>query len=248
MTKSADRRGKPDLRTRFFVILCRPESPQNVGSVARAMKNTGFGLLRIVGAERMDASVSRTAVRAKDILDAASFYPDLPTALADLNVVFASTSKPRKNFSLLSLEAAVDRMFSFPPSARIGLVFGNERTGLTSAELRSSNYRFTIPQAARQPSYNLAAAVLLTLFHIFRHGTQGLSLAVTPKDLPLSQAQQEECIRFVINKLERRGFIHPTNRVHMTERVCDLLGRLTLTAKDRKLLLAIFSHVGDGSL
>ena len=247
MTKPPGDSEKSDLRTRFFVILCRPENPENVGSVARAMKNTGFGRLRIVGPERMEAAAFRTAVHARDILEGASFCPDLPAAEADLNVIFAATSKLRKNFSSLSLEEAVERMFSFPPSTGIGLVFGNERTGLTSRELRSSNYRFMIPQAGQQPSYNLAAATLLALFRIFCHGTPGLSRGFGPKDLPLPRAQQEECIHFVINKLEGQGFIHPTNKAHMTERVCDLLGRLTLTAKDRKLLLAIFSHVGDGS-
>jgi len=246
MTKPPSYPEKPGLRTRCFVILCRPENPENVGSVARAMKNTGFGHLRIVGQERMGAAF-RTAVHAGDILDGASFYLDLRAAEADLNVIFAATSKPRKNFSILSLEEAVERMFSFPPLTGIGLVFGNERTGLTSAELRSSNYRFMIPQAGRQPSYNLAAAALLTLFHIFRHGTERLSEGVDSQDLPLPQAQQEECIHFIINKLEGNGFIHATNRAHMTERIFDLLGRLALTARDRKLLLAIFSHVGDGS-
>src|SRR5512136_2175733 len=186
---------------RFFIILCRPESPENVGSVARAMRNTGFGCLRIVGPETMGAGAFRTAVHAKDILDGASFYPDLPAAEADLNVVFAATSKPRKNFSLLSLEEAVDRMFSFPPSTRIGLVFGNDTTGLTSLELRSSNYRFMIPQAGRQPSYNLAAAALLTLFHIFRRGKQGTSGGFRPEGIPLPRTQQEECIHIIINKL-----------------------------------------------
>lgn len=53
------------------------------------------------------------------------------------------------------------KMMSFPQTTRIGLLFGNERTGLTSEELRSSNFRFAMPQASKQPSYNLAYAVLL---------------------------------------------------------------------------------------
>ncbi len=245
--KSASRREKFDFRTRFFVILSRPENPENVGFVARAMKNTGFGNLRIVGREKTEPSSCRTAVHAKDILERASFYPDLCSAAADLNVVFASTAKARKNFSTLTLEEAVAKMFSFLPSAKIGLVFGNERTGLTSEELRSSNFRLTIPQASRQPSYNLASAVLLTLFRIFRHEPEEPKKSVRPEDLPLSQVEQEECIRLILKKLEDRKFIHSTNKAHAMEMIYDLLGRLTITAKDKKLLLALFSHAGEGS-
>jgi TrmH family RNA methyltransferase len=228
---------------RFVVILSRPESPENIGLVARAMKNTGFSRLRIVGRERIESASYRTAVHAGDVLDKCSFYSDLASAASDLNVVFAATAKHRKNFRALSLEEAVTMMFTYPDSAGVGILFGNERTGLTSAELRASNFLFSIPQATPQPSYNLAAAVLLTLFHIFR-GRPPPPLRPNPGDLPLSQAEQQECIRLILNKLEQRGFVHSTNREHAAEMIHDLLGRLTITARDRKLLLALFSEAG----
>jgi len=260
-------RKQPDPRERFVVILVRPESVENIGLAARAMKNTGFRHLRVIGRSKVEIACPRTAVHAKDILKEASFYTDLPTATADLNVVFASTAKPRQNFSVLPLDEAVPKMLSFLPEARIGLLFGNERTGLTSAELAASNFRWTIPQASRQPSYNLAAAVLITLFEVFRRlilGTVLFSNDPVPRitscgeektgpspfltgvtrEVPLPRSDQEECIRLIIQKLEEREFIHPTNRRHTTQMLHDLLGRLAMTDRDRKLLLAMFSHAG----
>jgi len=238
-----------DLRDRFVVILARPQNVENIGLAARAMKNTGFHNLRVVGRSKVEIACPRTAVHAKDILKEASFYTDLHLATADLNAVFASTAKPRQNFSVLPLAGAVSRMFSFPPESRIGLLFGNERTGLTSAELASSNYRWTIPQASRQPSYNLAAAVLITLFEIFRRlkiekEKAGASPFLAKAAAPLPRSEQEECIRLIIRKLEEREFIHPTNKRHTTQMLHDLLGRLAMTDRDRKLLLAMFSHAG----
>ena len=246
-------RKQHDPRDRFVVILARPESVENIGLAARAMKNTGFGNLRIVGRSKVEIACPRTAVHAKDILREASFYADLASATADLNVVFASTAKPRQNFFVLPLDEAVSKMFTFPPDARIGLLFGNERTGLTSAELASSNFRWTIPQASRQPSYNLAAAVLITLFEVFRRLTMGEEI-IGPSpffagreghEIPLPRSDQEQCIRLILQKLEEREFIHPTNRCHTTQMLHDLLGRLAMTDRDRKLLLAVFSHAGE---
>lgn len=223
----------------FFVILVRPEHPENIGQVARSMKNTGFDKLRLVGVSDIGKDARKTAVHAQDVLDASRFYDRLEEATADLEVVFAATSKRRKNFSHLSFEDAMEKMFRFPDSVRVGLLFGNERTGLTSRELRYSNFRFVIPQAAKQPSYNLAAAVLITLFRLF---TQALRVPERfTQEKPLVRDKQVECIRTIIGKLMERGFIHRTNKKHMTEMIHDLFGRLDMTDRDRRLLLALFS-------
>jgi TrmH family RNA methyltransferase len=229
------------------VVLVRPESPENIGLAARAMKNTGFSVLRLAGVDGLGQAAFRTAVHAGDILSSGACFPDLAAAVSDLNVVFASTARRRQNFSVLDFDEAVTKLMTIRPPARIGLVFGNERTGLTSAELAASNFRFTIPQALPQPSYNLAAAVLVTLFEIFRRrGTRGPGRAPAAADPPLPLSEQDECLRLILRKLEDRRFIHATNARHATEMVCDLIGRLTITAGDRRLLLAMFSHAGRG--
>ena len=238
-------RKQPDPRERFAIVLVRPESVENIGLAARAMKNTGFRNLRVVGRSKVEIACPRTAVHAKDIMKEASFYTDLPSATADLNVVFASTAKPRQNFSVLPLDEAISKMFTFLSEAKIGLLFGNERTGLTSTELAASNFRFTIPQSSRQPSYNLAAAVLITLFEVFRRlPIQEMPAGPVTREVPLPRKDQEQCIRLIIQKLEEKEFIHPTNRRHTTQMLHDLLGRLGMTDRDRKLLLAMFSHAG----
>ena len=230
----------PTLSSRnFTVILVQPQNPENIGLVARNMKNTGFKNLRIVKLKGLEQESYKTAIHARDILERARFFSNLSEATSNLDLVFAATSKRRKNFSLLSLKDAVTKMFEFPPPTKIGLLFGNERTGLTSDELLGSNFRFAIPQAARQPSYNLASAVLLSLFHIYAH--HSLEEIKIDREKPISRKEQEECLQLILDKLKKKKFIHRTNRQHMTEMIYDLFGRLAMTAKDRKLLLALFS-------
>lgn len=224
------------------VILVRPENPENIGLAARAMKNTGVHDLRLAGVRRIRVKAFVSGVHAADILENARLYPDLAAATADLQVVFAATARARSNFPALGLDEAVERIRSYPAATRIGLLFGNERTGLTSEEMRHSNFRFTIPQAARQPSYNLAAAVLLTLYPLFAAG-RPTSAAI--RESPLPRAGQEAAIGRVLAILEERGFVHETNRRHVTDVVFELFGRLAMTAKDRNLLLAVF-HKGAG--
>jgi TrmH family RNA methyltransferase len=225
------------------VVLVRPANHENIGLVARNMKNTGFRELRLVGVSELDEKSFITAVHSEDVLESAQFFPDLDTAIADCQVVFASTSRERKNFPLLPLESAVAKIRSYPPETKIGLLFGNERTGLTSEELCHSNFRFTIPQATTQPSYNLAAAVLISLYRLFAY--ENLPFGAPAEEKPLSRHDQEECIRRILMILKEKRFIHPANKKHVHEMIYDLFGRLAITERDRNLLLAIFSKGVD---
>lgn len=229
-------------RKRFSVILVKPESPENVGLAARAMTNTGFEDLRLVGLESLDPEASRTAIHSRHILDRARFFPTLAKATEDLQLVLASTARFRKTFTVLPLTEAAETVSRFPPSTRVGLVFGNERTGLSSAELGAANFVFYIPQASSQPSYNLASAVLLTCFALFSRSSGEI---VVREVKPISRKEQEDCIRLILRKLEDKDFIHPTNKVHVTEMVQDLFGRLALTEKDRRFLLALLDRAVD---
>lgn len=229
--------GKPPGRT-AAVILSGPAQAENLGLVARAMKNTGFRDLRLAGLACVPEKAFSVAVHSGDILRRARFFPDTASAVADLDFVLAGTVRYRKDFVSLSLREAVRRVFSLPEETRLGLLFGCERTGLSREELRRANACFVIPQAAAQPSYNLAAAVLLTLFHVFDFERQEPPVVFRR---PLPRTEQEECIARICLKLEQAGFIHETNREQLTDRVYDLFGRLVLAAEDKALLLAVFS-------
>lgn len=235
-----------NIQQRTAVILSRPVNPENIGLVARCMKNTGFSELRLVMDEKISARAYVTAVHAEEILDQARLYNVVEAAVSDLDIVFAAVARHRKNFPALSFYETENKIREFPPAARLGLLFGNERSGLGSDELCFSNFRFSIPQAEPQPSYNLASAVLLTLFSLSFQKQPGPMVEKLQK--PLSRKEQEECCFLILDKLTAKKFIHPGNRTHVKEMVFDLFGRLTMTERDRQLLLAIFSKGPDSGI
>jgi len=236
---------------RPVVVLVRPENPENIGLAARAMKNTGFSELRLAGVRRVSPVAFRTAVHANEILVGAKLFPTLEEATADLQFIAASTAKRRKLATWVDWAEAAGRIAGLPSSTRVGLLFGNERTGLTGAELGRANLVFTIPQAGRQPSYNLGAAVLLTLYALFTAAPGCGWYGAAPdesdgrnpaheRDAPLPRREQDETIGRIIAKLSGRGFIHRTNRDHVSAWVRDYFGRTAMTARDRGFLLALF--------
>jgi tRNA/rRNA methyltransferase len=230
--------------SRFAVVLVRPASPENIGLSARGMANTGFGDLRIVGLDRLEPPAWRTAIHAEPVIEAARFYPSLAEAVRDRELVLGSTARVRHDYPLVTLAAVVTRIAEYPAAARVGIVFGNERTGLTQEELGLANVRFHIPQASRQPSYNLGVAVTLTLHAIAFGDAPPPALR---RDLPLDHAAQAEAGRRFRDMLDSLGFMHDTNRDFIVDKVQDIFFRMALTAKDRDVILAMFRKALEGS-
>ena len=80
------------------VILVRPQIGENIGSVARAIKNFNITKLRIVNprCNWPNNKALITSVGAKDILNSSKIYNSIEKSIADLDIVFASTSRIRK--------------------------------------------------------------------------------------------------------------------------------------------------------
>lgn len=222
---------------RFSVILVRPEKSENVGLVARGMAGTGFSDLRLVGSKDVISAAYRSAVHSTGILEAARFFETLEDALSDLDVTFGSTARQYRAFPLINLEEALSEMASYSAQTKIGLVFGNERTGLTSKEIALTNFRFRIPQSGRQPSYNLGVAVTLVLYEIsFGRGDR----ASLRREKPMKHAEQLQAAIQFKDMLDHLGFMRRTNRAFISEKLQDIFLRMTMTPKEKDIILAMF--------
>ncbi len=87
-------------------ILVRPQMGENIGSVARAIKNFNITKLRIVNprCNWPNQRALATSVGAKDVLKASKIYNSLEKSISDLDLVFASSSRIRKvNKKIISI-------------------------------------------------------------------------------------------------------------------------------------------------
>ena len=119
------------------IVLVRPKFPENVGSVARAMKNMGFHRLVIVqGCSPLHMNAYKLASGAEEILERAEEFFTLREALARNGLCGRNDLARRKERSpLLTPKALAKRLVSISEKNPIGLVFGSEREGLTNEEL-----------------------------------------------------------------------------------------------------------------
>lgn len=161
--------------THLSIILCEPQQPGNIGSVARAMANFGVSDLRLVNpCSHLHPEAHKFAVAAKHLLGSAKIYSDLASAVADLQCTIATTRRQgRLRGNLLDSTEVPALVGNLPAGTRFGLIFGREDCGLSSQDVALCSYAATVVTTEANGSLNLAQAVLLFLYELARQPQAG---------------------------------------------------------------------------
>src|SRR4030043_309823 len=171
------------------IILVRPKYPENIGSVARAMKNMGLNQLIVVdGCSPLHMNAYKLASGAENILERAEEYPALKEAIFEMGCVVGTTSRSGKERSpLLTPKALLKRIIPVSLKNSIGLVFGSEKEGLTNEELSLCPLYVKIPSSESFPSLNLAQAVMVLCYELFQS-----SMTIQKHPIQLAQTERLE--------------------------------------------------------
>jgi tRNA (cytidine32/uridine32-2'-O)-methyltransferase len=154
------------------IILVEPQTPANIGAAGRAMKTMGLSHLVLVRPApwRDAAEAWYIAHGAEAVLEAAEECEHLDTALAPLRLVAGTTNRRRTRVhpDPEAPDTAAARLVAAAPGGPVGVLFGNEDTGLSSADLSRCQLVITIPSAVERPSLNLSHAVQVIAYELFR--------------------------------------------------------------------------------
>jgi tRNA/rRNA methyltransferase len=155
------------------ILLVRPRYHENIGSVARAMKNMGLNRLVVVdGSSPLHRDAYKLASGAEDILERAEEFPSLREAISEMEVVVGMTSRAGKERSpLLTPKNVAEKLIPISEGNSIALVFGSEKEGLTNEELSLCHLYVRIPSVDAFPSLNLAQAVMVLCYELFQSST-----------------------------------------------------------------------------
>ena len=231
------------MSTAPIIILVEPQLVENIGMTARSMMNTGLSELRLVDPrdawplheplkERMNAASSG----ADEILDNAKIYATVRDALADLNYVYATTSRVHDmvNKIFTARAAAPDIIERAADGQKVAVMFGRERTGLVSDHVALCHARITIPLSPVFPSLNLAQAVLLVGYEWYQaHDLTVPERTAMGKSHP---ASHEEYLLFwnrLRTELDQSGFFVAADMRPIMERsLQNMLQRAAMTEQE----------------
>lgn len=164
----ADAQGPPSLDN-VIVVLSRTTEPMNIGAACRAMKTMGLKHLRLIDPLNPKGRSARALAHgAEDILENALVVDTLNEAIGDAILVTGTTARMRqlRKRALLTPANLSDHIADHSRSGKVVIMFGTERTGLTSDEADICRYLSTVDTAPEHPSLNLAQAVMLYSWEI----------------------------------------------------------------------------------
>ncbi|RXH58753.1 tRNA:Cm32/Um32 methyltransferase [Granulicella sibirica] len=155
------------------------------------MHDFGFRDLRVVNDFPVPLEAAKSAIDASEVLAATVATPTIAEAIADCTLVLGTTAVGERDLQhpLLGLADAAPhlRIALTNPDARIALLFGSEKTGLSNEELSHCDLLLTIPmeqyEGMRHPSMNLGQAVAVCLWELVRPGNAPEPAPSRPADV-----------------------------------------------------------------
>ncbi|MGN5181968.1 tRNA/rRNA methyltransferase [Aeromonas veronii] len=153
---------------KLYFVLVAPARPANVGAAARAMKTMGFDAMRLVASRvHEEEEASWVAHGAQEILAQAEAFDTLPEALADMDLVIATTARERGRYQHYLTPGEIrEQIRSKPSLGKVAIVFGCEESGLSNEQLAEVDLISYLPLKVSYPSLNLGQAIMLYAYEM----------------------------------------------------------------------------------
>jgi TrmH family RNA methyltransferase len=229
------------------VVLVRPTHPGNVGATARAMKNMALRSLYLIEPERFPSpEATDRAAGADDVLDSAVICASLDEALRDCHLVIGTSARPRRiEWPTLDPAAGAGRLVEGARQGPVALLFGQERTGLLNSELDRCHFVVTIPADQAYSSLNLASAVQILAYEIYRAALAGRPAeTIDSREGRLASSEDMQGFyRHLEEVLQQIGFLDPDNPRYLMRRLMRLFNRAGVDDNELNILRGILTAI-----
>jgi tRNA/rRNA methyltransferase len=128
------------------------------------MKTMGFDAMRLVASRvHEEEEASWVAHGAQEILTQAEAFDTLPEALADMDLVIATTARERGRYQHYLTPGEIRAK---PFLGKVAIVFGCEESGLSNEQLAEVDLISYLPLKVSYPSLNLGQAIMLYAYEM----------------------------------------------------------------------------------
>jgi tRNA (cytidine32/uridine32-2'-O)-methyltransferase len=231
------------------VVLVRTHNPGNLGAAARAAKNFGAEIALLGPRTPLDhPDAVAFASGAEDLLrkvKTLGSFDELPAQADD--VIALSSLRGRVSRGLPPPVTFEEVSSSLRRGRRVALVFGPERGGLTTEELRFCDARLRIETRPDFPTLNLAQSVAISLSKLFPFEAPRRSRGTpNPEEQPAAAREVRRLLASFKETLSSAGY---PGRGHSKEVVVEIesfVKRGKPTAREVTLLLGALAALRRG--
>lgn len=225
------------------VAVVDAETPGNVGSIARSMKNFGLSDLLLVDPPELDPggeAYGFAGQAREDILPGATElgFDELAEGYHTVACTATTNEDSRNHVRYPAMPATDLPEHLAGVDGDVAIVFGRERVGLTNDELAAFDTICSIPADDSYPVLNLAQAATIVFYEL-------RSLTVTQSQHPedLHELAEKEAVERVHDRFRKYldAVGHPEEkRAKSTRMFRRVLGRANLTPREAQTLQGLF--------
>ena len=227
------------------VVLVEPAGTINIGSVARLCENFGVNELRLVSprCDYLAKEAKYMSVKGLKILEEASVYKDLNSALLDCSRIIATCGrKDHGEIPLNSNKEVLRWALESERDEKIAIVFGREDRGLSNEELLKANKVISLNTSKNYPSLNLSHAVAIVLHQFNQFNETDLLKSNKKQKSPTNLITLEDCIDDLGSLLFDIGFLMKHTYKAKINKIKQLLIRAEIKDDEVALIRGIISQ------
>ncbi len=229
------------------IILIEPRKQENLGAVARAMKNFDFENLVLINPKcRIGRKARKVAKHANDILDRAKikkfdYLKNYDYLVGTTAILGTDYNIPRNTISIEQLGSKLSAIIKKKnpgnkkisgkknDGLKIGLLIGRETIGLKNEEINLCDVLVTIPSSKKYPTLNISHSAAIMLYEIFKK----ISDEKSDSHINFATKKDKEIImKYIINVLNKMDFSTKEKKETQKKVWKRVIGKAMLTKRE----------------
>ncbi len=225
----------------IYVVFVEPETPGNIGFLARTMKNFGLNKMVLINPCPLEHDSYYKAMHAREIVHNRQEYPSLAEFLKEREIDFAvgTTGTAGGSYNIPRIAVTPDNLAeSLNVDGDIALILGREGDGLTNDELELCDVIVSIPTHESYPILNITHAAAIIFYELFKN----------EKNYPVedleeaSLEEKQDLIKYMDDVLDNLDY-PPHKKKNASTVFRRVLGRAFISGREAHTLKGMFRRI-----
>jgi len=217
------------------IVLIEPETPGNIGAIARSMKNFGYTNLVLIKPKtnHNTKEAKDRASHAKDVLKKTK-TTTLKTLRKNHDLLIATTAINAKEYNIKRNSITPEQLANQfkNTKGKTAILFGRESTGLTNKEIETCDITVTIPTHNKYKTLNIAHAATIIMYEIHKKRN--------PNKTKIATQQQKTTLYKEINKKIQKTNNTKRKKENQLKTWKKIIEKSLITSKEITTLIGFF--------
>lgn len=219
------------------IVLLNPQEEENIGAVARAMRNFGFKELYLVNPCEIGRRARALASHGGDVLAAAKTVSSIESSVRGCDYVIGTTGKKGGQKTPKRRAVTPEQLSEMALNGKIALVFGNEAIGIPNEVLDTMDFVVRIPTSPDYPILNLAQSACILLYELAKKDFEK-----TVKERPISREVREQLDKFT-GEIVEKVYAQKHQQWSTEKSLLTIYGKAMLTKKEGGKLISFYRKI-----